>query len=365
MSNRLEHLDIGVLKLDPLNPRLPDRLKNASEEEVLNWMLTDATLTDLMASIVENGFFGGESLIAIEDEANRGHYIIVEGNRRLAAIKLLSNPGIAEYKSTTVRELSEEIANNGHMPQELPVYVVTDRKEVENYLGYRHVTGVKQWPVIAKARYLHSLFSTMDYTPDVYRLLAKEIGSKSVYVRRLIIGYQLYLKIRDNAFYGLDYLNEENFDLSLINDAATQQSAIEEYMNIDKNAQNPLSALHESEFINVFKWLYEVNEEGITKVGESRNLKLLNKVLATPQAKEAFIERKASLHEAVEFTSLVDENLREYLFAARASIIEAQRLVHRITSPSTPDIKLAEEIMRSAETIQNAMIISKSKTQSA
>src|ERR1700733_6406175 len=143
----LNQITFANLKLDPNNPRLPERLINAPEHEVLNWMLTDATLTDLMASIVENGFFAGEALIGINDSIDDGKVTIVEGNRRLAAVKLLINPSQSENKTKTVRELSGETSQKNNLPISLPVYIVDTRREVENYLGFRHVSGVKEWPV--------------------------------------------------------------------------------------------------------------------------------------------------------------------------------------------------------------------------
>ncbi len=348
----LYQIEINHLKLDPENPRLPERLKGAAENEVLNWMLTDATLTDLMASIVENSFFGGEALIGINDPRNAQDVIIVEGNRRLASVKILQNPALAENKPKTVRELSEEITRRGNLPSRLPIYIVDNREEVANYLGFRHVSGVKQWPVIAKARYLYALFIVRGWSNDIYRQLAKEIGSKSVYVRRLVIGYQLFLEIMQHGFFDLDYLSEENFDLSLINDAATRHKAIEDYMGVEVDSRDPLRNIKSIEFKNVFLWLYERDKNGETRLGESRNLPVLNKILSTEEAKRAFIEDKYSLDDAAALTALADENVRWHLQNARFSMIEAQKLLHSIKSPNRSDLRLLEEIRNSADTIR-------------
>ncbi|TAF77594.1 MAG: hypothetical protein EAZ53_02410 [Bacteroidetes bacterium] len=102
MTNKFIKVLVSDLNLDPENPRLPERLKYAPEKEVLNWMLSDATLVDLMASIAENGFFSGEPILIVEEN---GKHVVVEGNRRLASIKLLANPELAtESPRTTVCE---------------------------------------------------------------------------------------------------------------------------------------------------------------------------------------------------------------------------------------------------------------------
>ena len=347
----LHQIGVGELKLDPENPRLPERLKGAPDREILNWMLTDATLADLMASIAENGFFGGEALIGIHDEAD-GKIIIVEGNRRLASVKVLHNPNLVDSKIKTVRELADDTTKNNNLPAFLPVYIVKDRDEVANYLGFRHVSGVKQWPVIAKARYLFVLYSNRVWSADIYRQLAKEIGSKSVYVRRLIIGFQLFQRIQEHNFYDLDYLTEENFDLSPINDAATKHGAISAYMGVKLDSERALDSLIERNFRNVFRWLYERDKDGETKIGESRNLPVLNKILSTEEAKFAFVEENYSLEDAAALTALADDNIRWHLQNARASMIEAQKLVHKIKSPNRSDVRLLNEIISSAETIK-------------
>jgi len=351
----LHPVPIENMNLDPVNPRLPERLKNAHQNEVLNWMLTDATLTDLMASIVENGFFYGESLIGINDPNKDGDVIIVEGNRRLASIKLLAKPTLAEIKIKSVLSLSEEIIRNNKLPKELPIYIVDNRDEVANYLGFRHVSGVKQWPVIAKARYIYSLFEQTPWTPDIYKQLAKEIGSKSVYVRRLIVGYKLFLLIEHNNFFDLDYLSEENFDLSLINDAATMHKSIIEYIGVNLDKKDALESLKMKEFTDVYSWLYKKDEQGETRIGESRNLSILAKILDTDEARRAFIDDNYSLADAAALTSLADDNIRLHLQNARLSMIEAQKVVHNIKSPNRSDIRLVEEVRNSADTIRREM----------
>ena len=354
-SKGLHQIEVVRLELDPNNPRLPERLIDAPEHEVLNWMLTDATLTDLMASIVENGFFAGEALIGINDANNDGKVIIVEGNRRLASVKLLINPSKSENKTKTVQSLSIETTQKDNLPVTLPIYVVDSRGEVENYLGFRHVSGVKQWPVIAKARYLHFLYSSRAWNSGIYIQLAKEIGSKSQYVRRLVIGYMLFELIKQHGFFDLDNLSEENFDLSLINDAATKYSDIADYMGVNKDIQYPLALLKLDEFRNVYEWLYKRNEKGETRLGESRNLPVLNKILATPEAKVCFIIDNYTLEDAAAVTTLADDNIRWHLQNARISMLEAQKLVHNIKSPNRSDLRIAEEIRNSADTIRREM----------
>ncbi|MBX7109549.1 MAG: ParB/Srx family N-terminal domain-containing protein [Chitinophagales bacterium] len=346
-------VEIENLKLDHSNPRLPERLKGASDKEVLNWMLSDATLIDLMASISENGFFSGEPIIVIPDNKT---YIVIEGNRRLAAIKLLTNPGLAIISPKAVESLSNDAKEKNHIPHKLWVYVVSERKEVENYLAFRHVTGVKQWPVISKARYLNHLYQQKKSGgPSVYKELAKEIGSKAPYVRRLLTGYEAFEIIQSRKYYNIPELDEENFDLSLITDAITMHTALAEFMGINMESDSPFSDINQERLKEVTHWLYEKLSNGKTRIGDNRNLRVLNKVIQNIEARESFISGEKTLKEAAELTDLADENIRLYLTKALQNLVEAQKIIHRSSNPDKNDKKVADEIIDSAELISRTI----------
>jgi ParB-like chromosome segregation protein Spo0J len=343
---------INRLLLDPDNPRLPERLRGADEVEVINWMLADATLLDLMASIAENGFFPGEPIIALQEQGNR--FVVIEGNRRLSAIKLLNRPHIANVSPKTVESLAAVAQERNNIPRSVWVFVCQNREEVQNYLGFRHVTGVKQWPVIAKARYLNSLYQQKrrdGNTAGIYRELAKEIGSKATYVKRLLTGYEAYELIKRRKILSREATDEESFDLSLISDALTQYGAIAAYIGIDKEVAEPLADLNLDRFAEVTEWLYERLPNGRTRVGESRNLRLLNKIIQNDDALAGFKEGTRTLQEAAELTDVADENIRLFLQKALQNLAEAQRIVHR-SHPDNKDRALAEEVVDSADAIR-------------
>lgn len=99
MSNvKHEKIPVTNLILDSKNPRLPKSMSNKSEKEIINFLLSDASLIELMLAISKNDFFEGEQLLVVPDEGDK--YLVVEGNRRLSAVKLLHNPELGEvYKS--------------------------------------------------------------------------------------------------------------------------------------------------------------------------------------------------------------------------------------------------------------------------
>ena len=140
------------LILDPQNPRLPRSKHNLDERGIIDYMLLEAATLELMQAIGENDFFKGEQLLVVH-EGNK--YKVLEGNRRLTAIKLLNEPELASVKKASVREIYEAAQ---HRPTHIPCLIFNTEDEIRRYLGYRHITGIKPWGLTEKSRYLYKLY---------------------------------------------------------------------------------------------------------------------------------------------------------------------------------------------------------------
>ena len=143
-----KRIKIDKLVLDKENPRLPKSMSNKSEVEIINFFLSDASLLELMLAIGINDFFEGEQLLVVEKNKK---YIVVEGNRRLSAVKLLNNPSLANILESKVEKVIEE---SKYFPTEIPCLVFPSKDDILKYLGFRHITGIKPWKLLEKARYI-------------------------------------------------------------------------------------------------------------------------------------------------------------------------------------------------------------------
>src|SRR5688500_17476241 len=97
-QSSLHRVRVADLLLDPENPRLPEGTpskKNAlkAQDELLDYFMTDGVLGELVASFTDNGYFATEPLIATGEGAPTGHFLVLEGNRRLAALKVMLEAG--------------------------------------------------------------------------------------------------------------------------------------------------------------------------------------------------------------------------------------------------------------------------------
>lgn len=82
-------LPLDKLHLDPENPRLPKGVRTADESAILQWMLVNGCLPGLMESIVSSEYCYAEPLLVVPAQDG---YVVVEGNRRLAALRRLHKP---------------------------------------------------------------------------------------------------------------------------------------------------------------------------------------------------------------------------------------------------------------------------------
>ena len=89
------------LFLDPENIRLGLELKS-SQEALINDLFSNEKAMRVLESIASDGFFPDEMPVVIKEGKK---YIVIDGNRRLAALKVLGRPEIVPTKENAVREL--------------------------------------------------------------------------------------------------------------------------------------------------------------------------------------------------------------------------------------------------------------------
>jgi len=293
----VQFLNIETLSFDPENPRLPSRVTPTDEAEVLDFMITRANVIELMGSISSQGFFPGEPLLVVPDPHNQDNNLVVEGNRRLAAVKLLLSPDSAPSRQRAIQQISDEteeqVKNDLY---ELPVLVFDRRDEILSYLGYRHITGIQTWGPLAKAEYLDQLLVKKERelqdsntengeisSRHLDILLAKEIGSRSNHVGQLLSSLAVYRQIKVQDFFGIDNLNEETLDFGVLY-TAIGYAGIHQFIGLEGRRDRNLENLNIEHLANLTKWLFQQSDDGRTVLGESRDLDKLDFIVQNEQA---------------------------------------------------------------------------------
>lgn len=279
-------ITLDRLLLDEKNPRLPTTI-GRQQATMIAYIARTTSIAEIMTAIAENGFFPGEPLIVIPGDGNK--FIVVEGNRRLTALKLLQDPGLYG-KSKKIRDIADEAE---HKPDVIPCVVFQHRDEVVNYLGYRHITGVKQWEPLAKARYIANYFLYhTDATAkpfDRYAEVARGIGSQGPYIKRQLDGLAIYECTETAGFFDISGLDEENISFSIVSTAVGYESVLEFVSSCDHPfVERP--CLRKKNIEHLMRWMFEQDEHGETRLGDSRNIQKLAVILADRDATKALIE---------------------------------------------------------------------------
>lgn len=344
ITQTIELVDLARLRFDPQNPRLPREVDRSSETDVLDWMLRFGRLPELMASIAEQGFFAAEPLLVVP--APHDSFWVVEGNRRLAAAKLLQNPGLAKSRQSVVREI---VKTAKHRPPALPALVYEERSEIIEYLGFRHITGVHQWDSLSKARYLEQmqveLVSQGVPSEELHRRLAKLIGSRADYVLRLLTGLQVYEKIANETLIDSDVQVEEDDIAFSVLTTALNYSNISEFLGMGE--EKSVDTIDPGKLKELTRWVFEKGPENRTRLGESRNLSLLSDVLSSPVALREFRDGKP-LKDAFLYVEGSSSVLRKALLSARSDLGAAHSAFPTSIDLGDGDLRLAKEVSVSA-----------------
>jgi hypothetical protein len=349
-----ENIPLTKLELDSFNPRLPKSMHGKSEKEIIQYLLLDASLIELMLAIGENNFFPGEQLLVVKIENDK--YRVIEGNRRLASVMLLNDPGLAKVQKSKVQKVIDETK---YRPTDIPCLVFSNEKDIHNYLGYRHITGIKEWKLLEKARYLSELKNS-NYNDlklnEASRQIAKIIGSRADYVKRVLVGFDIYKVIEDESYYKIRDLNDTTFYFNYIADSLNRQN-ISEFLGVVLESENPSEKIN---LVNLKKWthwLFEKNDQNKTRlIGNSYDLDSLNTILGEPEARIAFDEKGYSLEKAKELTGELDIQFRKHIADSINSLENADRIVTRVKEFDTEleeDLKnirlIAAKILRTLE----------------
>ena len=213
VSLRLDNIVVGIhqLMLDPNNYRLAygseDRTFADSEvgniQEDVERQLAKEKLTDLRDSIIENGFLEVDRIVVrnLDDHENE-KYLVVEGNRRAAALKSLledHNDGFLVLDDTLLKKLNSinVVLINSSNPDEIKNYANT-------LMGIRHVSGPKKWTGMQSAKLICNLFDQNKTATQIGSLL----GISAIEANRRRRGFLAYSQLSIDPNYGSNIQNK-------------------------------------------------------------------------------------------------------------------------------------------------------------
>ena len=155
-KNDWEIFKLSELRLDQKNYRLGEQ--DSQRAAILEMIADQKTkLVNLARDLVEVGPSPGEPVWVTKDTKNRGQYIVLEGNRRVTALKLMENPALAD--GTIVEKHFRNLSKlyQKKPVRELEALVFASREDAQPWIRRRHMTaasgvGLQGWTPLAKGR---------------------------------------------------------------------------------------------------------------------------------------------------------------------------------------------------------------------
>jgi hypothetical protein len=283
-----------LLDFDPKNPRLvEDGIKNPTDEQIILSLCDAADLSEVLESIAANGYIDIEPLIG---QKVGTRWRVLEGNRRLAAIRMLKKPELAKGTGITVPEISAE---NMKTLKEVTVYVVTDPKQAREYIGFKHINGPHKWDALAKARFAADWYEKDRKNGLTVAKIAKRLGDGHDTVIRLVNGMFVLDQAEKAKVYDIqDRFPGKRFAFSHLYTALTRPGyrdflGLSEEWRSEDPKPNPVPKANLDELQKVLVWLYGSKSDEVPPVITSQNpdLKHLAEVLANPRARTVMLAK--------------------------------------------------------------------------
>ncbi len=341
MAKRPRRADISVkdLRLDPENPRFVTGRDTTDLAEFMQWFNADSDLLAVASSIATNGYHEAEPLLCAPRDDGDDRLVVVEGNRRFAAILVLLNTNLLP-RISQFRELAEEA--DPEALRTLPCLVYDSRNEILVYLGNRHVVGVREWKPLAKARYVKQLQErAIELVEDHSdKALAKRIGSVAPYVRRLLNSLE--------AFESVDLKQPKDEARFSVLQTALQYNGIADWVGIGARTPEGQEQIKKEALQELADWTLAPADPGRAASQprvNTRRLDLLNDVVSNEDALDQF-RRGASIERAHRVTGAAGEALQEALTEAGEALAGAVDQANRLRHPPSSKHRAAMDIIR-------------------
>lgn len=283
VSKTLQFASLDDLNLDPLNPRLGRHHagKNVSQQDIQE-MIETWKIDELAVSFLESeGFWTQEALICVKEPLyGKMSLVVVEGNRRLAALRCLQAAFAGKRKDTFWKNLVAGRKPPPGLFEKVPYLMADSRESVEAYLGFRHVTGIEEWKPSEKAEFI----SKMVERGMSYEEVRRKIGARLDTVRRNYISYRLLLQIEDSADVPTDNF-EKRFSVMFL---SLRSAGVQRFLQIDieappDKARRPVPSKHLKALADFARWMFG-DEKSPPLFSDSREADQFGRVLESPDA---------------------------------------------------------------------------------
>jgi hypothetical protein len=327
------------LELDRKNPRfggndVPEGKRG--EVTIIRRLVDTADLMELVESIAVNGYLDLEPLFVVEED---GEKIVVEGNRRVAAVKLLRDPALAKSVGIVVPAISKKTEAS---LETIHVIKLKDREEARQLIGFKHINGTHKWDSYAKARFAAEWYRAEEHNGTTLEDIARSLGDRHDTVQRLVQGILvLDQAVEEGLFDPEDRFPGRLFFFSHLYTALTRPEyraflKLPERWRDTTPSDKPVPKEALPQLKELLNWMYGSKEENQPPVIASQNpdVKHLGEVLANATSL-SILRVERDLRAAYERSGARSRQFSEHLIKALAQAEKAAGVVSAFEGEET------------------------------
>lgn len=340
--------DVEQLRFDKENPRFAGRTF-ANEDEIVKCLYDEMDVDEVIRSILSSGYVNFEPLIV---KAEGKNYIVLEGNRRLAALRLISIPALCKKLKITLPVIPDAKAP----PKKVKAWEVAHRNDARAFIGFKHINGPFRWDAFAKAQYAAKWLQD---GADI-GVISRTLGDTHNTVRRLVNGY-FALEQAKAAGFDQSKATSKRFSFSHLYTALTR-SGYREYLGLPDEdlskppKREPIPKAKTKELTTVMTWLYGQGDSPALVQSQNPDLNKLNEVLLHPEAKKMLLA-KQDLNAAYERVEPPATRFEDALLLASRQCEEAMKMSGHYSGDRTL-LEVAENTNR---TTKSLLVVMKDK----
>jgi hypothetical protein len=354
---------LELLELDLENPRLQTgtEIVAKTERDVIESLCEIAALDELVTSICTNEYLNLEPLIVLGKNAS-GPFTVLEGNRRLAAIKLISDRALADAVGISLPE---------HIPasviasfQNILVNRVKKREDSREFIGFKHINGPQRWDAYAKAKYVTDWYKSEIDRADGTSIdeIAAKMGDNNNTMRAYIYAVLILEQAEEGGVWTLNDRPKTRgrFAFSHLYTAIGR----DEYQQAlgltnkwsSRPSLRPIPKKHLVDLGEILGYLYGSVSDGRVSLIKSQNpdLRDVGYAIARPEAR-AILRARGDLDQARDASKDADAAFSDALVAASVRLDRAIALLPRYSGGDESVDKLVRQIFEQADTL-NTMV---------
>jgi hypothetical protein len=347
---------VSLLRLDLENPRLQtgNDFEISTEEELIEVLADIAALDELVLSICTNSYLNLEPLIVCGQDG--GPYTVLEGNRRIAAIRLIQDPLLAAKLGIKIpAPLSRKVLDS---IKHVLVYRVPGHADAREFIGFKHINGPQRWDAYAKAKYVTEWYKKAERKITIDEIAAK-MGDNNNTLRAYIYAILIFEQAEEAGVWSLKDRPPARgrFGFSHLY-TALLRTEYQEFLGLSGGWSNlpPLKPIKKQYLKNlgeVLSYIYGSKSENRQSLIQSQNpdLKNLGLAIDNPRARIA-LQRGATLEVALDEIKEPASAFHDALVTARLRLDRALGLMSKYAGGVSAIDDLIDEIFAQADTLK-------------